>query len=355
MSPEVHCPKCGHSVPEDRTEGGSMRSEGTSCWLSCGECNIVFPSPVYQPDVIDSSHPFPVEIIRSGNRLKFRYPSERLLSKCSSRMFALCVTLIYAIVVTWIGIWFAIFICSVFGKYAIPDPIGYFMVGSMLIGLLSCAGGLSSLLWEQETVVFDPNGVSSFGKGLFLPHRYRWISRENFITLHLETYTPDKHSTETMYQLRLETHPTQQEPRGKLDFPSLPTVRKDCIDTAANEIIDFLKTVPSTLPSSSKPTKGILDKQIQGTAVYLTLCCPACRKRHAIKPNELNCYLKRILFQCDFCNHAVEFEKALCEEGVLPPEHETKRGRLRNKITLPGEDVFWKERLSLRTKTQSGN
>ncbi|MDR0337405.1 MAG: hypothetical protein LBI18_09975 [Planctomycetaceae bacterium] len=168
----------------------------------------------------------------------------------------------------------------------------------------------------------------------------------------METYIADKYCPETRYQLRLDTHADQRYGNGRMDIFSLPIARKEMVDFLAAEIVAFLELLPPT--RESKPTKGILDKQLHGTTPFYFLYCPACRKQHTIQPDDFNNGWKRYWFQCEFCNHSVEFEKALFVEGVLPTQHKPKLGRLRNKITLQEKSRFWEEYLVIHTKSHVG-
>ena len=336
----IYCPQCNNPVLNEQ-------EKGDSCWCSCLVCNVLFPSPIYEPDSADTEVRLPFEIIRSMDRLEFRYPATGMLASATKKRLAIWTRIIRTIVFAWILVWIILCYRNISLGKEIPDLIGFFLASSIFIGFIWFLW-ISWLVLSQTSLVFDKKGATRWTKGLFFSYYDTFIPREKYISLALRSYEDRNKITETEYGIDLYYFPDLKRDQlgGELNLlrGSFNT-DQFVADRVASEFVNFHKSL--------KPLKcengvgGIFDRQLRGMVSCFDLYCPICRARHQIQEKEYAQYYGRLWFDCLHCHASIDLAKSLFCTGTEPPQRQQSRKCPRNRIVLPGQDEYSKENLIL--------
>ena len=328
----VCCPQCKRPIPRERIQDHE-------CWCSCGECNILFPFPVYQPSKCEQPEYSKIQLIRDKDKLIFIEPAIGPCANWSrSKLWLLRFLLVLGVIAL---------VLLVLGILSLLKP-GFLGVMVICIG---CYVGLFYIgfmlgLWEQNRFIISSTGIVVKFSNLLLVNTGIMIARRDLITIQNLAREPNEsYRPEWLYMLNIHSFPKNFFV-GEKYIPHGNIKTQEEIDWIAYEIVEFFRNLSPVSPR--KPTEALFDRVLRGETPFFTVYCPSCRMRHQIEAGEFRQHYQTKQFQCRFCTMTMPIENVLYTGTNVPVKQKQKPGKLRNKIHKSDEQLEVRTRSHLQ-------
>ena len=327
----VCCPRCKRPIPRERIQDHE-------CWCSCGECNILFPFPVYQPSKREQPEHSKIQLIRNKDKLIFIEPA---IGSCANWSRPKLWLLRFLLVLGVIAL-----VLLVLGILSLLKP-------GFLGGVVFCVGlflgmfyiGFMLGLWGQNRFIISSTGIVTKCSTLFLPN-VAMIARRDLITMQNLACEPNEsYRPEWLYSLNIHCFPKNSFV-GEKSIPYGHIKTQAEIDWIAYEIVEFFRSIPPV--SSRKPTDALFDRVLRGETPFFTVYCPSCRMRHQIEVGDFRQHYQTKQFWCRFCTITMPIENALYTGTDVPVKQKPISGKLRNKIHKSDEQLEVRTRSHLQ-------